>query len=61
MLGAEENESDKDYTFAKITGIITSDVDNQAIIGANIIVKGTNRGTVSDIDGSFEIEANCSQ
>lgn len=55
MLGSVE--IDKDLPFANITGTITSEADNLPIIGANIVVKGTSRGTVSDIDGGFEIEA----
>lgn len=57
MLGAVEDENLNNLAFAKITGTITSDVDNLPIIGANILVKGTSVGTVSDLDGSFEIEA----
>lgn len=37
-----------------ITGKIT-DVNGEAIIGANIIEKGTTNGTVTDIDGNFSL------
>lgn len=57
MLASTESEIVKDYTFATITGTIISAEDNQPIIGANILVKGSNTGTVSDIDGSFTLEA----
>lgn len=40
----------------KITGNIT-DEKGEAIIGANIQVKGTATGTITDFDGKFEIEA----
>ena len=43
-----------------ITGIIT-DSDGVPLIGVNIIVKGTDAGTISDIDGSFTIEADPGQ
>jgi TonB-linked SusC/RagA family outer membrane protein len=40
----------------KITGVITSS-DKEAIPGATVLVKGTTRATITDIDGKFEIEA----
>lgn len=40
----------------RITGNIT-DEKGEAIIGANIQVKGTATGTITDFDGKFEIEA----
>lgn len=40
----------------KITGTIV-DINGEPIIGANILVKGTSNGTITDIDGQFSIEA----
>jgi TonB-linked SusC/RagA family outer membrane protein len=40
----------------KITGNIT-DEKGEAIIGANIQIKGTATGTITDFDGKFEIDA----
>lgn len=40
----------------RVTGIVTDGSDGQTVIGANILVKGTDRGTITDIDGSYEIE-----
>lgn len=40
----------------KITGII-QDEANEPIIGANIIVKGTSQGVITDTNGNFIIEA----
>lgn len=40
----------------KITGKIT-DERGEAIIGANVLVKGTGNGTVTDFDGNFSVEA----
>ncbi|MCD7850374.1 MAG: carboxypeptidase-like regulatory domain-containing protein [Parabacteroides sp.] len=40
----------------KISGII-SDVNGDPVIGANIFVVGTSNGTVSDMNGRFEISA----
>lgn len=34
------------------------DADNVGVIGANVLVEGTTRGTITDIDGSYEIEVN---
>lgn len=39
-----------------ITGTIV-DVNGEPVIGANIVVKGTSNGTITDIDGHFTIEA----
>lgn len=39
----------------KITGIV-SDKDGSPIIGANVIVKGTNNGTITDMEGRFSLE-----
>ena len=39
-----------------ISGTIT-DGSGESIIGANILVKGTTMGTITDIDGKFRIEA----
>lgn len=38
-----------------VRGVITS--EGEAVPGALVIVKGTQRGTVTDIDGSFSIDA----
>ncbi|PWK17601.1 outer membrane receptor protein involved in Fe transport [Arcicella aurantiaca] len=38
-----------------IRGRIEDDVTHTAIIGANIIIEGTNKGSSSDIDGNFKI------
>ena len=41
---------------ARITGKV-SDPNNQPLPGATVLVKGTTRGTVTDVDGSYAIEA----
>ena len=38
-----------------ISGVVT-DSDNLPIPGVNIIVQGTNRGTLSDFDGNYFIK-----
>ncbi len=40
----------------KITGTV-QDANGEPIIGANIVVKGTSNGTISDLDGKFTINA----
>lgn len=39
---------------AKVTGKIT-DTEGQALLGANVMVKGTSNGAVSDLDGTYEM------
>ena len=38
-----------------ITGIVT-DKDGIPVIGANVVVKGTTNGTITDMDGKFSLE-----
>ena len=38
-----------------VTGQVTSSSDTEGIPGVNILVKGTGAGTVTDIDGSYDI------
>ena len=41
----------------KVSGIVTSEVDGQPVIGAYVTVKGvTDGGTITDVDGKFEFE-----
>ena len=40
----------------KIKGKIV-DMNNEPVIGANVVIKGTTNGTVTDIEGYFEIDA----
>lgn len=40
-----------------ISGTITDESSNEPLIGVNVIVSGTNLGTISDIDGRFSLEA----
>ena len=39
----------------KITGVI-KDINGEAIIGANVVVKGTLNGTITDFDGKFSLD-----
>ncbi|MCZ4695401.1 TonB-dependent receptor [Ancylomarina euxinus] len=42
----------------KITGTLKCSEDNQPVVGATIIVKGTTNGVAADFDGNFTIVAN---
>lgn len=39
----------------KITGIVV-DKSGEPVIGANVVVKGTTNGTITDVDGKFTLE-----
>ena len=41
---------------ARVTGKV-SDVNNEPLPGATVLVKGTSRGTVTDVDGTYAIPA----
>lgn len=39
-----------------VSGVVTSEEDNQPLIGANVLEKGTlDKGTTTDVDGSFRL------
>lgn len=38
-----------------VTGVVTSAEDSQPIVGASVLVKGTTLGTITDIDGKFQL------
>ena len=38
----------------QVTGLITGE-DNDPLVGASVVVKGTNTGVVTDVDGKFSI------
>lgn len=39
-----------------VTGKVVASDNNETLIGANVVVKGTTRGTMTDFDGNFRIE-----
>ncbi len=39
----------------KVTGIVISEEDGQPVIGASVLVKGTQLGTITDVDGKFNL------
>ena len=38
-----------------VSGVVTSATDGEPIIGANVMVKGTTNGTITDIDGNYSV------
>lgn len=40
----------------RISGKIVDNESGESLVGANVVVKGTTKGTVSDIDGNFAID-----
>ena len=40
-----------------ISGTVLNAADDEPVIGASVQVKGTSRGTITDVDGKFSIEA----
>ena len=60
MLMQKKSDADKSYSTQQaktITGTIT-DKEGNPIIGANVVVKGTTNGTITNIDGNFSLTAN---
>jgi len=45
-------------SFAQITGKIMDTNTGEPLIGASVIVQGTTNGTITDIDGSYSLDAN---
>jgi len=39
-----------------ITGVVTDAETNESLIGANVIIKDTGTGTITDIDGSYTLD-----
>ena len=41
----------------EVKGIVKDALTGESLIGVNVLIKGTNSGTTTDIDGSFILEA----
>ncbi|WP_229742958.1 SusC/RagA family TonB-linked outer membrane protein [Wenyingzhuangia marina] len=48
--------SSTSWAQSKVTGVVT-DANDIPVPGANVIIKGTSKGTIADFDGNFEITA----
>jgi hypothetical protein len=47
------------YSFAQngiVRGTVYDDATGEALIGVTLVINGTDKGTVTDIDGKFEIQ-----
>jgi len=53
---SQDNPTKATSKKVKITGIV-KDETNEGIIGANVLIYGTENGTITDINGKFSIEA----
>ena len=42
-------------TGVKVSGVVTADTDGFPLIGVNVVQKGTTNGSITDIDGKFEL------
>ena len=40
---------------ARVTGVVISQDDNEPVVGASVLLKGTTLGSITDIDGKFTI------
>ena len=38
-----------------ISGVVTDATDGSTVIGANVVVKGTTNGVITDLDGNFSL------
>ena len=39
----------------RVTGVVISEEDGEPVIGASVLVKGTTIGSITNIDGEFDI------
>jgi iron complex outermembrane recepter protein len=51
-------EQTKDTPTSLITGVVKDEKTNEPIIGANVVIKGSNKGATTDKDGRFTLQAN---
>lgn len=45
----------------QVEGVVMAEGEADPVIGANVVIKGTTTGTVTDLDGKFTLEANPDQ
>lgn len=55
ILSTEKLEAQQNNKGKKVTGVV-KDQNGEPVIGANVSVKGTTTGTITDIDGHFMLE-----
>ena len=40
-----------------VSGVVMAEGEPDPVIGANVMVKGTTNGTITDLDGNFSLQA----
>lgn len=55
MLMKKDEKAEKQQDNNKVSGTIT-DKSGEPIIGANVVIKGTTNGTITDIDGNYALD-----
>lgn len=55
ILSTEKQEAQQNNKGRKVTGVV-KDQNGESVIGANVSVKGTTTGTITDIDGNFMLD-----
>lgn len=53
---AAQSKSISGVVTSSISGVVTSSEDGEPLIGVNVIVKGTQSGTITNIDGVYNID-----
>ena len=43
--------------YVNVSGVVTSSEDELPLVGVSVVVKGTSKGTITDIDGKYSISA----
>lgn len=56
VLITDEKENQAVIVDEKITGQVTAD-KGEGLVGVSVLIKGTSRGTVTDVNGKFSIDA----
>jgi len=55
LIALFEKEKQNESQLRKISGIIT-DTNGESIIGANVLIKGSGTGSITDVKGHYELE-----
>ena len=40
-----------------VSGLVQDGTTGEGVIGANVVIKGTTNGTITDLDGKFKLQA----
>ena len=53
----QKRPEEQDQPDGRVSGTVTDQKTGQPVPGVNVLIKGTNHGTVTDIDGNYALEA----